>query len=636
MILLPLLGLLAWALAFKRGGRDWLDAAAAALLVFGLGVSVATELQSLTGTLTPAGSAIAWTIVAALGFVAARRARAAAALGTDEAPAVRIQYLIYLLPVVLFLALTAIVALVSAPNSFDGLTYHLVRVERWVQQGSLRPFATHDTRQLFMPSWPEYAILQLRLLSGGDRFANLAQWIGFAGICGGAALLARALGGGRMAGALAAALVATLPMAIAQASGTQTDVLAACWAVLACGFGYRLLADAPRRGDALLSALALGLAAATKQTALLFGAVALLPAVALLLRRGSRRLWVSCLAAVLLAIGVIAGPQLARNRAVFGDVRGDPALIGSVVMGTRGPNQVIGNLLRNLSVHFGTPWDAVNRSVVEAVATISRAIGADPEDPRTTWDAHFVIMPWNTHEEEAPNPIHLLLVLGCLVALLRGKSIRVRLLFITAVVGGFIVFCAQLKWQSYGSRLHTPLFVLALSWVAVELERLPAALRGGLLTLLALAALPNALLNYTRPLLALPGGAITPRPSILTIPRNLGYFLYMPQLARGYREVALRIADRECDDVGIRDWADSWEYPVMALARNAGSAAKFRSLDVTNASARFARDAGPPCLLLQIGPDAGRLPAWAADWRPLADWHTPLGIRGIALFAPTR
>src|SRR6185503_14354490 len=107
---------------------------------------------------------------------------------------------------------------------------HLVRVQNWIEQGSLRPFAAHDTRQLFMPSWPEYLMVQLQLLSGGDRFANLVQWIGFAGAMGGAALFARALGGGLRAAVIAAGLVATLPMAVAQASGTQTDLVAACWA----------------------------------------------------------------------------------------------------------------------------------------------------------------------------------------------------------------------------------------------------------------------------------------------------------------------------------------------------------------------------------------------------------------------
>jgi hypothetical protein len=636
VILLPFLCWLAWAFAFRRAGRSPLEAGLAALIVFGVTTSLATELQSLAGMLTPAGSALAWTIAAGAGLVLARRPRPGAPAAGE---ATAHHGLLDWAPIVLFLGLTAVVALVSAPNSYDGFTYHLTRVETWIQQGSVRPFATHDTRQLFMPSWSEYAILQLRLLSGGDHFANLVQWLGFAGTMGGAALLARGLGGGRLAAVAAAALVATLPQAVAQASGTQTDVIAACWAVLTCAFGYRLLAADGRAGDAVLAALALGLAAATKQTAALFGGMALLPAIGLLAWRGKWRRAAAWGAGIGLAVAAMTGPQLGRNREVFGELRGDTGWLGTVVMQSKAPNQVFGNALRNLSVHFGTPSPAVNDAVMHAAAGLSRLAGADPNDRRTTWHPPFVTYGWTTHEEAAGNPLHLLLIAGCLLGLARWRPGAVRGLFLAALLGGFVWFCATLKWQNYASRLHTPLFALALAWVGVVLEHMPDRGRRGLIWLLAVAALPTALFNYTRPLLALPGGAITPRPSILSVPRALQYFFYMPPLAEAYRDVAVRITASGCTDVGVRAWPDAWEYPVRALARDAGSGARFRSVDVQNVSARFARTGPAPCLLLELGPGAGKLPDWALSWQPVADWHdrfvrAGLGAWAIALYRP--
>jgi hypothetical protein len=631
MTLLPLLCLLAFWLAFRRGGMALLDAGTSALLCLGLAVSIVTELQSLTGTLTPPGSVAAWIILAGAGLWHAQRS-------AGKPPAPRLPpgagYWPEVAVIVLFLALTGIVAVLSAPNSYDGLSYHLPRVERWIEQGSLRPFATHDPRQLFMPSWAEYAMLQFRLLSGGDRYANLVQWIGLAGSCAGAALLAGALGGARTAMVTAAALVATLPMAVAQASGTQTDIIAACWTVLACAYGYRLTGDAPRTRDAVLAAIALGLAMATKQTAILFAGLALLPVAVLVVRRVPARRWRSWTAVVLLTVLVLAGPQMARNRDVFGDFRGYPALYGSVVMGSRAPAQVAVNVLRNLSLHFGTPWSRVNETIAANIAGLSRAIGVDPHDRRTTWDNRFVALPWHTHEESAPNPLHLLLLLGCLAMLPWRKPDRLQLAFVATLLFAFVAFCAQLKWQSYNSRLHTPLFVLGLAWAAVMMERLPSAGRKAVLTLFALAALPGALFNYTRPLLTLPQLGITPRPSILSIPRSLHYFQYLPHLAVPYRDAALRIADNECTDVGVRAWPDAWVYAILALSRQAGSIATFRDIDVTNASARFAgRSAPPPCLLLQIGPGAATPPGWAAKWSRISDWHEGLQLRSVAVFA---
>jgi hypothetical protein len=121
---------------------------------------------------------------------------------------------------------------------------------------------------------------------------------------------------------------------------------------------------------------------------------------------------------------------------------------------------------------------------------------------------------------------------------------------------------------------------------------------------------------------------------VLSVPRNLHYFLYMPSLGRAYFDAAVHIADSGCNDVGVRAYPDQWEYAVRALAHNAGSDARFRNVEVTNASARFAQQSGPPCLLLQIGPAAATPPSWASDWRRVVDWHAPLGSRGIVLFAP--
>jgi hypothetical protein len=631
VILLPLLCLLVFSLAIRRSGMGVLEASAAALLCIGLGISIVTELQSLTGTLTPAGSAAAWILAIGLGLWGGRRPAAKAPASAEANPA---RSWPEWAVVVLFLLLTGVVAVLSAPNSYDGLTYHLPRIEQWIQQGSLRPFAAHDPRQLFMPSWPEYAMLQFRLLSGGDHFANLVQWIGLAGACGGAAMLSGSLGGGRIAAATAAGLVATLPMAVAQASGTQTDVIAACWAVLACAYGYRLTAAAPRTRDAVLAAVALGLALATKQTAMLFAGVALLPVAAIVIRRHRPRVWLPWAAAGVLAALVLAGPQLLRNQQAFGSWQGDRGLVNTVVMGTREPGQVAVNVLRNLALHFGTPWQQVNEGVASSVSAASRAIGVDPDDRRTTWDYNFGAKPWQTHEEGAPNPLHLLLLLGCLAALVWWRPTRLQLAFAGMLALGLVLFAAQVKWMSYNSRLHTPWFVLALAGGAVMLERLPAWGRRGLLALFAVAALPNALLNYTRPLLTLPQTGITPRPSVLSIPRNLEYFLYWPHLAAPYLDAALRIAERECPDVGVRAWPDAWVYPIHVLSRSAGSTASFRNVDVTNGSARFAGSNHPPCLLLQLGPDAATPPPWASHWSRVSAWNPQLGLASVAVFAP--
>jgi hypothetical protein len=628
VILLPLVAWLAWVAALQRTRYGVLESGCAALIVLGVVVSIGTELQSAAGLLNATGSATLWIIASGAAWIVARRAR-----GVDTHATIDRSALLALWPVALLLALTLVVALCSAPNSYDGLTYHLVRVERWIQQGSLRPFATFNTRQLFMPSWAEYGVLQFELLSGGDRFASMVQWIGFAGACGGAALLARVLGGSTRAAVLAAIVVATLPMAVAQSSGTQTDLTAACWCAVACGFGYRFLGSR-RRLDAAFAALAFGLATATKQTGLLFAGAALLPLIVLVARRSWRSAAAFC-AGLCVAIALIAGPQMARNAAVFGDPAGDATWRNDAAMQTHAPAQVFVNVLRNLSLHLGTPWSGVNSAVTDGVSGLSRTLGVNPDDQRTTWNPKFIPTPWNTHEESAPNPLHLLLIAGCIVALFRSPPRRTSAWIVMALAGAFVIFCAELKWQSYNSRLQTPLFVLAAAIAAGELDRLAKVPRQMIIGILLIGALPVALLGYTRPLLSIPGNTIAPRPSVLTTPRSLTYFMYEPALARPYLDIVDRIAASGCGDVGTHTWPDAWEYPVMALTRSLQPTTVFRPIAVPNISARYADQPGKvPCLLLQIWPNAGKPPSWAADWQLVVHWDMGPNRVGVALFAP--
>src|SRR4029450_6778053 len=97
-------------------------------------------------------------------------------------------------------------------------------------------------------------------------------------------------------------------------------------------------------------------------------------------------------------------------------------------------------------------------------------LGVDVDDRRTTWDNHYVAMPWNSHEESAPNPLHLLLIGFAFAAIPWWKPDRRVLAFAAMLVVGLVVFAAELKWQSYNSRLQSPWFVLALVPAALMLE----------------------------------------------------------------------------------------------------------------------------------------------------------------------
>ena len=60
--------------------------------------------------------------------------------------------------------LTLIVAVLSAPNNWDSQSYHLPKVEEWVQRGSVGLFPSDFFSQNDLAPGAEYLLLHLRLL----------------------------------------------------------------------------------------------------------------------------------------------------------------------------------------------------------------------------------------------------------------------------------------------------------------------------------------------------------------------------------------------------------------------------------------------------------------------------------------
>ena len=121
---------------------------------------------------------------------------------------------------------TLLIAILCPPGTWDSQSYHLPRIEHWIQDGSLAFYRTAIDRQLTMPGLAELLILQLRLLSGGDRLDNLIQWFAGAGAVYLVGRIARALGGSRRGVAFARVVATTLPIGILESSSTQNDLVA--------------------------------------------------------------------------------------------------------------------------------------------------------------------------------------------------------------------------------------------------------------------------------------------------------------------------------------------------------------------------------------------------------------------------
>ena len=560
--LLPLaalpLGVLA-ALARERPGRA-ADAIVRVSLAWGAGLWAASELLGLASALRPPALLAGWIAAdaALLAWLVRRRRHLRAALRALRPPA----WAWALLPL---LAATAATAVLLPPNTWDSMCYHLSRVEFWLQQGSLAFHPTAEPRQLFSQPFAEIAVLHVHALAGGDWLDGLVQWTAHAGCIALACDLARiATRGNRTASALAAFFAATLPIALLEASTCQNDLVVSFWILAAAKILLSLRALRPATGLPALGAAA-GLAVLAKGSA----DPILLPfaagAAAFVLRAPRRR---AAWALLALALALLPNaPHWARTTRGFGDPFGGQAAT------FRPPARA--------SALAATAWcglasdlypfsPAGTRRATEAVLG---ALGVDPADRRVFFPGcdprKLPRRPF--HRDTAPNPLHAALLLAAAAAapaLLRSGRRTWRADRLAALAALCALACAAfvlcIRWQTWITRLQTPLFLLCAAPFAAVASLAGRRTAAALCAALALAALPAAFCSEERTLLPCPWEG---RCTIRNSPREHLYFAGRRGEYGRYADAADRIAAARPDALVIVGSDGAWDYPVFPMLR---------------------------------------------------------------------
>jgi hypothetical protein len=602
--------------------RGRLDAILTSALLVATGIVLSTEGLSLIGAIRFWPLVAGWTIAnVALATVWLRSAvwsgwRAA---GLQQFDAWRRDA--WAIGVSVLATLTLLIALASAPNTWDSMTYHLARVAQWEQRGSVSHYPTHILRQLHQAPGAEFILLQLQVLAGTDRFANGVQWVAYGLAAISAMLTARAFGLGRLGERFSAVFVLTAPMAILQSHSTQNDLLVGAWLGAFVLYGCRWLSSCAHT-ELLRAALALGLALLTKSTAFLFAAPFVLWFAVATIRRDRARSWWPALCVVGL-VAVLNTGYVVRNAALYGHPLGPGREAHmSYRADTLSPAAGASGVARNLALQCATPIDVINRALTDAVRWGHDVAGVDPDDPRTTWPGTtFSVARSNRHEDTEGSPLHLLVLAGGLCGAAIAWWRRCRFAPVTASAAcallGAVLFACVLKWQPWHTRLHLPLWVLLAPPLAAIVSRTRvSALPAALSIVLTLWAVPIVLRAHSRPLIG--------SRSVFTTPRIAQYFRNRRGVQEEYESVARRIAECGAGTVGLRLDLDDWEYPLHVMC---ASAVRLQHISVSNVSARLATpDAPEPDAVICTSP-GGR-----AELDADPAWHRTAGGDVVTLF----
>jgi hypothetical protein len=486
------------------------------------------------------------------------------------------------------LALTAVSAWRYAPQNWDSMTYHLARVAHWIQNASVAEYRTHIPRQNVLGPGAEYLLLVVQVIARSDALANALQTLCYALVIFGAPAVGRLAGVPRAIAPWLAPAVASVPMAILQASTTQNDLVAAALTIALVAAATPFLhRGRPRWRSADLVLLgAVGAAALLVKITSLLTALPVLAAGAVLAIRAlpfggllGRRL--AALGAATALTAVVAAPDAIRLLAASSGM-GAYVYAGLGDWGDRATN-----LLRGAAHHL---------PVSSATA---RLLGISEGDS-VVWPG----VVFHLQEDVAGNPVHLALVTALLVvAIIRWRGLRRRArAFVCAGAGAWVVVHFVLRDNMWFSRLQTPLFVVVPVFLAAALPwrsgrpptpkeraaKLRAASPAGPLRWGAPAAAAvllsygyfAALRNSTRPPLETPPWVAS---------RDASYYVLRPDVAPEHGR-ALEIAEQiRCSRIGLYVGGDSFDYPLTWRAMT-------RGIEVRHVF--FDHDAEWPCIIV--------------------------------------
>ena len=320
------------------------------------------EIVALTLALSVTRNLRWWTVLAGAGIVLAatlaltRGARPTASLGEGlgalraglREPVVAV----LALPVAIGLGYGAALGLLTPPNDWDALSYHLARAAFWIQQGAVgyvdsSPFAPINA----YPPNAEIGALFTLILSHGDRYVGLVQYSAMLATATAAFGIGRRIGMEPTAALFGALAFLTLPVVVLQSWTALNDLVVASFLITAT---YFLLGST--RVELALGALSLALATGTKFTAFIA-----LPLVVLVALAGQPRFRWPKVALALVTGSAVGGYWLVVNLVNTGsiDAGASDALEQSP---DRSPDAVIARTTR-LLVHFADSL-ALERDVV--------------------------------------------------------------------------------------------------------------------------------------------------------------------------------------------------------------------------------------------------------------------------------
>lgn len=458
-------------------------------------------------------------------------------------------YFISFISILIFLT-----GILYPPNTWDSMTYHLPRVEHWIQNENLSFYSTTIDRQLFSAPFAELSILFFRLLTNNDYLSFSVQWFAYVGSLLVISNICKTLKLKNKQQIYSCLFFATVPIVILEASSTQNDLVVCFW--ILCTID-RLLVWRHCKSIILFAeiGLAMGLAILTKGTAYVILIPAVLYFAVISIKYYKAYFLKACFTACLCIL--INVPHYIRSYIEYDTpIEAYPETQSNFSFDSF-IYAVIGNFYINVPIPV-----IDNTEINQHLETVnSKTFPYGPFYLYSTNQWEIILRNIFTfNEDTAINFLHVLLILGALIILfLKRKEIDCK--YTLLVLFSFLTFCFCIPWQPWITRLQTPLFALFAPIFGMSIMLLNTKIKNTILFIICTYALLPTLFNYTRPIKSVCRGIPkiglrTSCSSYINTKRN--DLIYN----QAFSTMMDRINELNISNLGLIIGIDDFEYPI--------------------------------------------------------------------------
>lgn len=496
--------------------------------------------------------------------------------------------------ILILLGLTFIQGFFSAPSTTDSMTYHITRIMYWIQEGTVAQSYIRNSHD-FMPPFAEYILTHLYLIVGNDNLLFLSQWLSYVGSIYLSGVIAGQMRASYRTRNLVRIFIATLPIAVMQASSTQVDLVTTLITLILMHISLFFYVR-PSLRLAVILGVVLGLGMLIK-TPFILGAFVPLAVLSILILAKKQKAVMLLFLTLIIAL-VMQNRYYSQNIKLYGNITGQhfSGSKNTYVNEIFTPSVLISNVVRNIMNQLPVP--ILTPIAQQVLVGVHNLIGLDISDPRTSYFEHeFSVLPVVYPQEDiVSSPIHMILILGALVILLiKGLVIKknegflmVQLYFLFLILS-FLIFSFILKWEPYHPRLQIASFAIGIIIALLVLEKIGGYQKFTLL--LVALAVPIAFLvsifNVSRPYISYSyfynhiksfSTPLSDIPETFYLrERNRQYFNSRPYWYESYKQVIDLYSQQTNKKVVLNLMDDEFEYPLWVLAKENKTNPRFLS-----------------------------------------------------------